>query len=250
MLNVTVWNEFIHERSNPAVAEIYPDGLHVAIADAIVEQLGEGVHVRTATLDEPEHGLSEAVLAETDVLLWWGHAAHDRVDDAIVERVAARVLGGMGLVALHSAHASKIFCRMMGTSCMLRWREAGERERLWIIDPSHPLVDGIDREFFELPHAEMYGEHFDIPAPRRAGSCQLVRGRRSLPQPLHLPPRRRQDRLLQPRPRDVPHLPRQKHPQDSRQHRPLVRPHRQVLPRPRPQHPQAPLTNRRSDGVG
>ena len=165
MLNVTVWNEYIHERSNEAVSAIYPDGLHVAIADAIREQLADRVQVRTATLDEPEHGLSEEVLAETDVLLWWGHAAHERVADEVVERVAGRVSGGMGLVALHSAHASKIFCRMMGTSCMLRWREAGERERLWVVNPSHPIVDGIEGEYFELPHAEMYGEHFDIPAP-------------------------------------------------------------------------------------
>jgi trehalose utilization protein len=87
------------------------------------------------------------------------------VDDRVVQSVHQRVLEGMGLLALHSAHASKIFVRLMGTSCMLRWREAGERERLWVVNPSHPIVEGIDDEFFELDSTEMYGEFFDIPAP-------------------------------------------------------------------------------------
>ena len=164
-IRVTVWNEFVHEKTSEAVAGIYPDGIHAAIAGGLAEDLGSAVQVRTATLDEPEHGLTENVLAETDVLTWWGHAAHDRVADEVVERVHARVLGGMGLLVMHSAHASKIFKRLLGTSCMLRWREAGERERLWIVDPSHPIVDGLAGECFELEHTEMYGEFFDVPAP-------------------------------------------------------------------------------------
>jgi trehalose utilization protein len=120
--------------------------------------------VRTATLEEPEHGLTEAVLAETDVLLWWGHMAHDRVDDAIVDRVQARVLQGMGLIVLHSGHHSKIFKRLMGTGCGLSWREAGEKERLWVVNPAHPITQGLDR-FIEIESAEMYGEFFDIPDP-------------------------------------------------------------------------------------
>lgn len=164
-LRVTVWNEFVHERENELVKKIYPAGIHAVIADGIREQLGEDVVVRVATLDEPEHGLTEQVLAETDVLTWWGHAAHDRVHDAIVERVQERILHGMGLIALHSAHASKLFRKLMGTGCMLRWREAGERERLWITAPSHPIVAGFTSEYFELAHTEMYGEFFDIPQP-------------------------------------------------------------------------------------
>ncbi|MEX0938726.1 MAG: ThuA domain-containing protein [Pirellulales bacterium] len=164
-LRVTVWNEFIHERSLESVRRIYPDGMHAVIAAGLAEQLGDSVQIRTATLDEPEHGLTEPVLAETDVLTWWGHAAHDQVSDEVVRRVQQRVLEGMGLVVLHSGHLSKIFRTLMGTSCMLRWREAGERERLWIVDPSHPIVEGFDDEYFELPHTEMYGELFDIPAP-------------------------------------------------------------------------------------
>jgi trehalose utilization protein len=164
-IRVTVWNEFVHERTHPAVARIYPQGMHSAIADALRTRLGAAVAVHTATLDQPRQGLPDDVLQQTDVLTWWGHAAHDQVEDELVDRIQRRVLEGMGLIALHSAHASKIFRRLMGTGCMLRWREAGERERLWIVQPSHPIVQGIEQEYFELAHTEMYGEFFDIPAP-------------------------------------------------------------------------------------
>lgn len=164
-IHVTIWNEYIHERSNEEVAKHYPHGIHVTLGDALSEHLGTNVSLQFATLDEPEHGLTEDVLANTDVLLWWGHAAHDRVDDKVVSRVQQRVLHGMGLIALHSAHASKIFQLLMGTGCMLRWREAAELERLWIVDPSHPIAAGIVGEYFEIPQTEMYGEFFDIPQP-------------------------------------------------------------------------------------
>ncbi len=164
-VQVTVWNEFVHEKSNPIVREIYPTGIHEAIRAGIESLLGERANVRCATLEEPEHGLTTDVLKHTEVLLWWGHAAHDKVDDEIVQRVQRRVLEGMGLIVLHSGHGAKIFQRLMGTSCMLRWREAAEKERLWITAPGHPILSGIDGDFIELPQAEMYGEHFDIPEP-------------------------------------------------------------------------------------
>jgi trehalose utilization protein len=158
---VTVWNEGRHEKTHDAVKQVYPDGIHTVIAEHL---RSEGFTVRTATLDEPEHGLSAEVLAQTDVLTWWGHMAHHEVRDEIVDRVQQRVLDGMGLVVLHSAHMSKIFRRLMGTSCELKWREVGERERLWVVEPGHPIAAGLGG-YFEIPHAEMYGERFDIPAP-------------------------------------------------------------------------------------
>lgn len=164
-IRVTIWNEFIHERENAGVAKIYPHGIHQVVSDALTEHLGQQVSIRIATLDDPEHGLSEQMLAETDVLTWWGHAAHERVSDLVVERIQKRVWQGMGLLAMHSAHNSKIFRRLMGTSCMLRWREAAERERVWTVNPSHPITAGLTDEYFELPHTEMYGEFFDIPTP-------------------------------------------------------------------------------------
>ncbi|HEX6868170.1 MAG TPA: ThuA domain-containing protein [Candidatus Limnocylindrales bacterium] len=163
-IRVTVWNEFRQERSDEAVRAIYPDGIHAAIATGLGEE--DGIEVRTATLDEPEQGLPADVLAETDVLTWWGHQAHDDVRDETVERVHARVLGGMGLIVLHSGHFSRIFKRLMGTTCDLKWREAGERERIWVVDPGHPIAAGLG-ESFVIEHEEMYGEHFDIPAPDR-----------------------------------------------------------------------------------
>lgn len=161
-IRVTVWNEFRHEKDTSHVAsQIYPDGLHRPIADWLARQ---GLQTGTATLDEPEHGLTQAVLDATDVLIWWGHLAHAEVAGEIVERVQARVLDGMGLIVLHSGHFSKIFQRLMGTSGNLKWREADERERIWVVEPGHPIAAGIDR-FIELEQAEMYGERFDIPAP-------------------------------------------------------------------------------------
>jgi trehalose utilization protein len=161
-VRVTIWNEFRHEKENEKIAAIYPEGIHTAIANYLKKDAD--LEIRTATLDEPEHGLSEAVLNNTDVLIWWGHKAHGEVSDEIVERIHNRVLCGMGLIALHSAHLSKIFVKLMGTSCTLKWREIGEKERIWVIEPNHPIAEGID-EYFELEHEEMYGERFDIPAP-------------------------------------------------------------------------------------
>ncbi len=161
-LRVTVWNEGRHEKKNPHIAKIYPHGMHAAIA-AYLQACGD-LDVRTATLDEPDHGLGGDVLANTDVLIWWGHMAHHEVEDAIVDKVCGRVLDGMGLVVLHSGHYSKLFRKLMGTSCSLKWREAGEKERLWVVEPGHPIVQGLG-EYIEIPHEEMYGERFDIPEP-------------------------------------------------------------------------------------
>jgi len=161
-IKVTVWNEYRHEKSSDEVAKIYPDGMHAAIAAHLGAQ--PGIATRTATLDEPEHGLTDEVLADTDVLTWWGHVAHGEVTDEVAEKVQRRVLSGMGLIVLHSGHFSKPFGRLMGTSCQLKWREANEREVLWVTRPGHPILQGID-DHFVIPHVEMYGEHFDIPEP-------------------------------------------------------------------------------------
>lgn len=160
-MNIVVWNENRHEKTNETVASIYPKGIHGAIAGFLTEA---GHDVTTATLDEPEHGLSEELLNNTDVLVWWGHMAHGEVQDDIVERVKQRVLDGMGLIVLHSGHFSKIFKSLMGTGCDLKWRESDDTERVWNVDPSHPIAKGIG-EYFEIEKEEMYGEHFDIPAP-------------------------------------------------------------------------------------
>lgn len=159
---VTVWNEFLHEKKDDEVKAIYPDGIHATIARALDAE-GD-IETRTATLEEPEHGLTEEVLDATDVLIWWAHIAHGKVEDSVVDRIQQRVLAGMGLICLHSAHFSKILTRVLGTTCVLKWREAGEKERLWNVEPGHPITQGIG-EYIELPNTEMYGERFDIPTP-------------------------------------------------------------------------------------
>jgi trehalose utilization protein len=162
IVRVTVWGEFRHEKKNPKVSAIYPHGMHQTIAAALGRH--SDFAVRTATLDEPEHGLTDAVLDQTDVLTWWGHMAHADVSDAVVAKVRTRVLEGMGLIVLHSGHYSKIFKCLMGDTCSLSWRESTDKERLWNVFPSHPITQGIG-PYFELPSEEMYGEPFGIPAP-------------------------------------------------------------------------------------
>lgn len=156
---VTIWNEYRHEREEPEVAKLYPTGIHGALADALED---EDLEVRTATLDEPDHGLPKEILDATDVLVWWAHIAHDEVPDELVEHVRGRILGGMGLIVLHSAHFSKIFKILMGTSCDLKWRH-DDRERIWTVAPGHPIAEGVG-PFIEIEE-EMYGEPFDVPPP-------------------------------------------------------------------------------------
>ena len=159
-MKVLIWNENIHEKQMPEVTENYPGGIHEYLASFLSS---DDVQVRTATLDDEECGLTDEVLSDTDVLIWWGHMAHECVPDDLVERVYNRVMRGMGFIALHSAHFSKPFRRLMGTTCSLCWRD-GDRERVWNIMPSHPIAQGVG-DYFEIPEEEMYGERFDIPTP-------------------------------------------------------------------------------------
>jgi trehalose utilization protein len=161
-INVTIWNEYLHELKEPEIAKVYPKGIHGALADEL--SVHNDFAIRTATLAEPVHGLTDEVINSTDVMIWWGHMGHHLVDDEVVAKVQQAVLSGMGLIVLHSGHYSKIFKRLMGTNCSLLWREANEKERLWVVEPSHPVMEGIP-PYFELEAEEMYGERFDVPTP-------------------------------------------------------------------------------------
>lgn len=162
-IRVVIWNENVHEKEDNAAGKyirtFYPEGIHAYLAGALA---ADDFEITPVSLDMPEQGLPDDLLNNTDVLLWWGHCAHGKVDDTLVDRIQKRVLSGMGLVVLHSGHFSKIFRRLMGTECRLRWREVGEKERLWVVSPSHPIAQGLP-ETFVIPHQEMYGEPFDIP---------------------------------------------------------------------------------------
>lgn len=159
MIRVTIWNEYKHEQEYENIRKVYPDGIHGCLAGFLQEEF----QVRTATFEMPEHGLTEEVLQETDVLIFWSHALQDEFSDEVAKRVQRHVLSGMGLIALHSAHYSKIMKLLLGTSMTLKWRH-GDSEKLWCTAPTHPIAAGVP-QMIELPQEEMYGEFFDIPKP-------------------------------------------------------------------------------------
>lgn len=161
-INVTIWNEYCHEKLSESVEKVYPKGIHGAIEEKLSE-FGK-FNIRCATFDMKDHGLSDEVLNNTDVLIWWGHMKHNEVSDEIAQKIKDRVLNGMGFIALHSAHGSKPFKLLMGTSCRVKWRENDEKERVWVIDPSHPIARNVP-EYIEFEQEETYGEFFDIPVP-------------------------------------------------------------------------------------
>lgn len=161
MIKITIFNEFVHEKTEDAVKAIYPNGIHIALKEGLA---CNDFEIRTVTLDDENCGITKEVLDDTDVLLWWGHMAHHKVPDEVAGLVQQAVLGGMGFIALHSGHHSKPFKKLMGTSCNLTWREDGDYELVWVCKPSHPIAQGIGR-FIKLDHEETYGEPFDIPEP-------------------------------------------------------------------------------------
>ena len=161
MIRVTVWNENLSETKYEDVAALFPKGIHGYLAVLFGKEAD--LDVRTATMDQPENGLPDEVLENTDVLIWWAHTGHHLVSDGVAWKVQQRVLRGMGLIVLHSAHLSKPFQLLMGTSCTLKWRD-GDFERLWTVLPNHPIAQGVG-EFIELEEEEMYGERFDVPEP-------------------------------------------------------------------------------------
>lgn len=162
-IKVTIWNENIHEKDQSALGDLcrkwYPNGIHNYLAGALA---ADDLEIRAVSLDMPEQGLPDSLIEDTDVLMWWGHVAHERVADALAEKLAQRVCDGMGLIVMHSGHLSKIFRRLMGTRCTLHWREVGEKERVWAVPRKHPITAGLP-ESFVIPHTEMYGESFDVP---------------------------------------------------------------------------------------
>jgi trehalose utilization protein len=159
-MKVLIFNEFMHEKLSESVSAIYPNGIHNTIADALK---CDDISIKTVTLDDENCGITESVLNDTDVLIWWGHMGHDRVPNEVSRLVQQAVLKGMGFIALHSSHLSKPFTTLMGTSCTLKCSD-NERERLWVTAPSHPIAQGLP-EHFELAHEELYGEFFDVPTP-------------------------------------------------------------------------------------
>ena len=162
MTKVLIWNEFLHEVENNDVKSIYPNGIHYSLKEFLSND--KSLKIETATLREKNNGITEERLKDCNVLIWWGHKAHNEVLQETVNLVQRRVLEGMGLIVLHSGHHSKVFKQLMGTNCNLTWREYGEKERVWICNPGHPICEGLN-PYFELEMEEMYGEPFQVPSP-------------------------------------------------------------------------------------
>jgi len=162
-INVLVWDEQQDRQVNSGAYKNY-------LGNAIAEFLAKvpGVRVVSANINEPQQGLSQERLARAQVILWWGHVRHADVDDSKVESIVARVKQGKTVfVALHSAHYSKPFKRLLGTRCGFAYvdsnRGRGYREKLVVTNPNHPITEGLSD--FEIPRTEIYAEPFEVPFP-------------------------------------------------------------------------------------
>lgn len=162
-MRVTIFTEFNKSMASEAGKRAYPEGMNECLRDLISEK--HDVRMIVHTSEDDGTALTEEILKDTDVLVWWGHHYHATVSDSVVNLVQDYITRGMGLVALHSSHKSKIFMRMLGTPADLRWREINERERLWAINPAHPIARGLKEPYVDIPEDEMYGEPFSIPEP-------------------------------------------------------------------------------------
>ena len=163
-LRVTVWSEVIDPVLEPRAVTYYPDDINVYLAEFL--SIEHDFEVRTANLRQKENGLSQEILNDTDVLVWWSHLYDDQVSDETAQRVAETVLNGMGILFLHASLGSKPAKILLGTNSNTgKYREIGEKEKIWVVDRSHPVVDGMEKEYIEIPASEMYGEPYGIPTP-------------------------------------------------------------------------------------
>lgn len=164
ILRVTVWSEGLDPVNEPRAAAVYPDDINTVIGGFLGQN--EDMEITLHNLTEPENGLTRETVDHTDVLVWWGHMYHSRVSDAVSDRVTEAVLNGMGLLLLHSSMGAKPARALLGKSSNSgKYREIGEKEKIWIVDRSHPIVEGLSKEYIELNETEMYGEPYGMPEP-------------------------------------------------------------------------------------
>jgi trehalose utilization protein len=107
-VRVLMWDE-----QQPEQKRAYGDKfLGETIAAHLVAQMGFAV--KNVSLASPSQGLDEVTLNDTDVVIWWSHQKNHLVTDENVERLVTRVgQGRLGFIALHSAHWSRPFVRLM-----------------------------------------------------------------------------------------------------------------------------------------
>jgi RNA polymerase sigma factor (sigma-70 family) len=157
-LRVLVWSE------GTAPMDVYPADINAAIAEGL--RTDRQLEVRTASISDPDQGLGDEALKNTDVLIWWGHLRHGDVHDDRVAAIVRRVRHeGMGFIATHSAHYSKPLKAILGTDC--GWKggyfEDGAAVELRVTAPRHPIVRGL--EAFTIPKTERYEGEFEVPKP-------------------------------------------------------------------------------------
>lgn len=161
-MKIVVFCEKNPSMLTPEGLAAYPEGMGVYLKNILSEDGNDVTYIEVT--DDGEQNYDEDVLKGCDVAVWWGHWYHDRVSDKLVDQLVENVQKGMGLICLHSAHRSKPFLRLLGTTGCLKWREDAEKERVWCVDLTHPINKGVG-EFVDVAHEEMYGEPFDIPTP-------------------------------------------------------------------------------------
>lgn len=106
-VRVVVWDE-----RQPSQKEAYENFLGNAIADFLRGE--DGLAVQSVTIDDPEQGISQAVLDNCDVLIWWGHKRQSEILPEAGKRIVERISSGkLHLIALHSAHWSTPFVEAM-----------------------------------------------------------------------------------------------------------------------------------------
>ncbi len=156
-VRVLLWSEQTEPR------ELYPTGISGALAEHLNQQ--KGFEAKTAQLTDAESGLPEAALAQTDVLVWFGHKKHGEVPDEIVDRVVKHIRErGMGFVGLHSTHFSKVLKKALGaTGAWSSYKKLGQPEQMWVVSPKHPIAKGVTD--FAIPKEEIYTEPFEVPEP-------------------------------------------------------------------------------------
>lgn len=173
-MKITIFTEHNASMDSPEGKLAYPEGMNECLRLLIA---GDGHEVTMIVHGPDDDGseLTEEMLKNTDVLVWWGHWYHGSVNPAVVDMVVDYVNRGMGMLALHSAHESRPMQRLMGTTGALSWREMGENERVWVIDKTHPVAQGLG-DYIDIEHEEMYGEPFAIPAPDELVFISWFRG--------------------------------------------------------------------------
>ena len=161
---VVVWSEGT-ANVDPGSKKVYPNDINAAIAEGLKPLEARGWEIVTASLKDPEQGITDELLKGTDVLIWWGHKKHGDVKDELVARIVQRVKEeGMGFISTHSSHFAKPYKKIMGSPCT--WREYkadGTSVKVIVKEPNHPITKGV--KDFSLPKIERYSEPFGVPEP-------------------------------------------------------------------------------------